>query len=35
MTSKHETAKARRYPGWLWVWGVLIVFFALEAARLS
>ncbi len=35
MTSKQQTVKERRRVGWLWVWAVFIVFFALEAARLS
>ena len=30
-----EESNERRRYGWLWVWGVLFVFMALEAARLA
>jgi len=35
MTSKQESVQERRLPGWLWVWAAFVVFFALEAVRLS
>ncbi len=35
MTSNHESGERRRIPGWLWVWGGLFVFIALEVARLA
>ncbi len=33
--AKLATAPRQGRYGWVWVWGVLIVFFALEVARLS
>ena len=35
MTSNHESDSGRRSLGWVWVWAALVIFFALEVARLS
>ena len=35
MTSNRKSRSERRRLGWVWVWAVFVVFFALEVARLS
>ena len=35
MTSNRKFGSERRRFGWVWVWAVFVVFFALEVARLS
>jgi hypothetical protein len=35
MTSNRKSGSERRRLGWVWVWGVFVVFFAFEVARLS
>jgi len=35
MTSNDEPTLRHRLPGWLWVWAAFVVYFALEAMRLS
>ena len=35
MSDKGETGTERRNTGWLWVWAVLVIYFAFEVARLS
>jgi hypothetical protein len=35
MTSSKESRPERRRLGWIWVWCALVIYFALEVARLS
>ncbi len=35
MTSNRKPGSECRRLGWVWVWAVFVVFFALEVARLS
>jgi hypothetical protein len=35
MTGNYESKPRARRPGWIWVWAALVIYFALEVARLS
>jgi len=35
MTCKNDSGVRARCPGWVWVWAILVIFVALEVARLS
>ena len=35
MMSNRKRGLERRRLGWVWVWAVFVIFFALEVARLS
>ena len=35
MMSNRKCESERRRLGWVWVWAVFVIFFALEVARLS
>ena len=35
MTSNYESKPRQRLPGWIWVWGALVIYFAFEVARLA